>query len=209
MAAAYFMTTVMTAVTNRTRPRAELRAAIYEAAIALFRENGFANTSVDAITAAAGVAKGTFFNFFPTKQDVLKAYYGAIDAEVARVRAKLNPRAPQKALSRYAREVEQILRREGGLMLELIEMSLSEPAMRRVDESSAAIDAEEFAVFFARAQAHGAVGAHVDAAAAAEALVDLWSGAMRAWLHDPHQASLPALFGARVATLFAGLERRE
>ncbi|MGH6951832.1 MAG: TetR/AcrR family transcriptional regulator [Vitreimonas sp.] len=198
----------MTVVTNRTRPRAELRAAIYEAAIALFHKDGFTGTPVDAIVAAAGVAKGTFFNFFPTKHDVLKAYYGVIDAEVAHVRAKLNPRAPKKALSRYARDVEQILRREGALMLELIELTLSEPSMRRVDESSGALDAEEFAAFFARAQEHGAVGAHVDAAMAAEALVDLWSGAVRAWLRDPQEASLPALFDARVATLFAGLEGR-
>jgi AcrR family transcriptional regulator len=200
---------VMTIVTNRTTPRVELRARIYETAIGLFRENGFAATPVDAIVAAAGVAKGTFFNFFPAKQDVLKAYYAAIDAEVARVRAKLNPRAPKKALHRYAREVEHVLRREGALMLELIELSLSEPSMRRVDESSAALDAEEFAEFFRRAQRHGAVDAQVDAAAAAEALVDLWSGAMRAWLRDPHHVSLPEVFDARVATLFAGLESRK
>ena len=39
----------------------------------LFRETGFAQTTVAEITVAAGVAKGTFFNYFPTKEDVLLA----------------------------------------------------------------------------------------------------------------------------------------
>lgn len=200
------MTTVMTIVTNRARPREELRAAIYEAALSLFRNQGFAATPVDAIVAEAGVAKGTFFNFFPAKHDVLKAYYASIDAEIARVRAKLDPLKPRKALSCYAREVESILRREGPLMLELLEVALSDPGMRRVDESSAEIDAEEFAGFFDRAREHGAIGARVAPRAAADALIDLWSGAVRAWLRNPEKQSLPALFDARVATLFAGIE---
>lgn len=39
----------------------------------LFREKGFEQTTVAEITNAAGVAKGTFFNYFPTKEDVLLA----------------------------------------------------------------------------------------------------------------------------------------
>lgn len=39
----------------------------------LFREKGFEQTTVAEITTAAGVAKGTFFNYFSTKEDVLLA----------------------------------------------------------------------------------------------------------------------------------------
>jgi AcrR family transcriptional regulator len=39
--------------------------------VALFRQQGFDATRVEEITQAAGVAKGTFFNYFPTKEDVL------------------------------------------------------------------------------------------------------------------------------------------
>ncbi len=44
---------------------------IYVAAVTLFRQHGFDETRVEEITQAAGVAKGTFFNYFPTKEDVL------------------------------------------------------------------------------------------------------------------------------------------
>jgi AcrR family transcriptional regulator len=44
---------------------------LYVAAVTLFRQHGFDETRVEEITRAAGVAKGTFFNYFPTKEDVL------------------------------------------------------------------------------------------------------------------------------------------
>ena len=44
---------------------------LYVAAVTLFRQRGFDETRVEEITRAAGVSKGTFFNYFPTKEDVL------------------------------------------------------------------------------------------------------------------------------------------
>jgi len=37
----------------------------------LFRERGFHNTTVEDITNAADVGKGTFFNYFPSKEHIL------------------------------------------------------------------------------------------------------------------------------------------
>jgi AcrR family transcriptional regulator len=201
------MTKVMTVVTsaNRGRPREDIRADLYETAIRLFRAQGYAATTVDAIVAGAGVAKGTFFNFFPSKLDVLKAYYATIDVEVARCRAAFNPDDPQRSLSRYARAVERILRREGALMIELLDVTFADPAMRRFDEDSGAADAAEFSHLLEAAKEKGLIGADVDTLMAATALVDLWSGAMRTWLRDPAKASLVKLFEPRAAILFDGL----
>jgi AcrR family transcriptional regulator len=198
------MTSVMTMVTNRTRPRAELRAAIYAAAIAMFRKRGYNAASVDEIVAAAGVAKGTFFNFFPTKAHVLKAYYAEIDVEIARLRKKLDPEDPAGSLGRYARGVERILRREGGLMLDLLQATLSDPAMRAMDADSGGIDADEFADFLRNAISAGTVR-EVDAVQTTAALMDLWTGAVRAWMTNPEGSSLAKLFGARLKLLFEGI----
>jgi AcrR family transcriptional regulator len=43
-------------------------------ALRLFAERGFADTSIEDITEAADVGKGTFFNYFPTKEHVLDAF---------------------------------------------------------------------------------------------------------------------------------------
>ena len=56
---------------RRERKKEETRHRIFHAAIDLFREKGFASTTVDDITEKADVAKGTFFNYYPRKEAVL------------------------------------------------------------------------------------------------------------------------------------------
>ncbi|HTZ73963.1 MAG TPA: TetR family transcriptional regulator [Candidatus Aquilonibacter sp.] len=65
-----------TRTSRRERRRLETRERIFTAALALFAERGFMETTVEDITEAADVGKGTFFNYFPTKEHVL-ATYGA------------------------------------------------------------------------------------------------------------------------------------
>ncbi|HYG59176.1 MAG TPA: TetR/AcrR family transcriptional regulator [Symbiobacteriaceae bacterium] len=59
----------------------ELRAALIQTGLRLFAEKGFAATTVDEITTAAGVAKGTFYNYFKTKEDLALAGTLAVQAE--------------------------------------------------------------------------------------------------------------------------------
>ena len=61
---------------KRETGKLERRDRLYEASLALFREQGYEETTVDQISRRAGVAKGTFFNYFPTKDAVLR-YMGA------------------------------------------------------------------------------------------------------------------------------------
>ena len=56
---------------RRERKKEETRRRIFEAAIGLFREQGFEATTVDEITEKADVGRGTFFNYFPKKESVL------------------------------------------------------------------------------------------------------------------------------------------
>lgn len=59
---------------RRERHRAEIRQRLYRAALKLFAERGFLETTVEDITEAADVGKGTFFNYFPTKEHILAAF---------------------------------------------------------------------------------------------------------------------------------------
>lgn len=77
--------TVRTAVGTRAhtgsgRPRATSRRAIELVALDLFDRQGFDATTVEDISAAAGVSKRTFFRYFTTKADVLWAEF---DLEIA------------------------------------------------------------------------------------------------------------------------------
>jgi AcrR family transcriptional regulator len=56
---------------RRQRRATETRLRLFRCALQLFAEHGFQNVTVEDITEAADVGKGTFFNYFETKDHVL------------------------------------------------------------------------------------------------------------------------------------------
>jgi len=55
----------------RERKRRETRQRIAETALRLFLANGYENTTLDTIAAAAGISRRTFFSYFKSKEDIL------------------------------------------------------------------------------------------------------------------------------------------
>jgi mycofactocin system transcriptional regulator len=68
----------------------------------LFAEQGFPQTSVEQIAAAAGVSRRTFFRYFDSKADVL---WHAFDGEVAALREAFENVSPKLPLMTAIREV--------------------------------------------------------------------------------------------------------
>ena len=81
---------------RRERRRAEVRERLFRAALRLFAERGFMETTVEDITEAADVGKGTFFNYFRTKEHVLATFGAERLAALERAveRAKQGPVMP-------------------------------------------------------------------------------------------------------------------
>src|SRR5580693_8731173 len=59
---------------RRQRRSAETRERLFRASLELFAKKGFTETTVEDITNAADVGKGTFFNYFPSKDHILLAF---------------------------------------------------------------------------------------------------------------------------------------
>ncbi|WP_101952083.1 TetR family transcriptional regulator [Mycobacterium sp. 3519A] len=94
----------------REAKRLQTRERLMGAAVAEFKRAGIAEADVGAIVAAAGVAHGTFFFHFPTKQHVLLELERREEERIA------------KQLSRYAdshRNIESILNEAVRLVLGL------------------------------------------------------------------------------------------
>ena len=107
------------AVSRRALQRRETRERIYEAALQEIARSGLAAADVGAITAAAGVARGTFYFHFPTKEDVLVALE---QREQLRIIASLERRAAsagdlRAVLAAIVREVRAAERRLGPRLL--------------------------------------------------------------------------------------------
>jgi AcrR family transcriptional regulator len=83
---------------RRERKAAETRERIFHAAIELFAQRGLHNVTVEQITERADVGKGTFFNYFSGKEEVL-AYFGASQVErltEAAARGEIRGSAPER-----------------------------------------------------------------------------------------------------------------
>ena len=62
----------MKSMGRRERRAAETRVKLFRCALQLFAERGFPNVTVEDITELADVGKGTFFNYFKSKDQVLR-----------------------------------------------------------------------------------------------------------------------------------------
>lgn len=60
---------------KRVENKENTRRAILRAALKLFAEKGFYRTTTKAISQKAGIAEGTLFNYFPTKEDLALYFF--------------------------------------------------------------------------------------------------------------------------------------
>ncbi|MFB7597051.1 TetR/AcrR family transcriptional regulator [Streptomyces sp. NPDC056160] len=59
---------------RRERSKQRIRERIYTSALTLFAEQGYDGTTIDQIAEHADVARGTFFNYFQRKEDLVTAW---------------------------------------------------------------------------------------------------------------------------------------
>lgn len=95
----------------REAQRLQTRARVFDAAVAEFGRSGLAGADVAAIAAAAGVARGTFYFHFPTKEHVLVELERAEEAKIV---ATLDTRAttPDDLVSLLTLLVDRVLAAE-------------------------------------------------------------------------------------------------
>jgi AcrR family transcriptional regulator len=114
----------------RERKKQKTRWLIQEHAVRLFREQGYEQTTVDQIAAAAEISPSTFFRYFKTKEDVVleDEYDGLILGLVAAAPADLPPVAALRQAMRgaFATMAPEELTR----LFERTKLMLSVPALR-------------------------------------------------------------------------------
>ena len=89
----------------RDKRRAVYRQAIVEAAVRVFGQAGFRESKIADIAAEAGVATGTLYNYFSSKEDIFQSILEDGRAEIA---AKLAQVQTEDALARV-REIVRVM----------------------------------------------------------------------------------------------------
>jgi len=202
------MTMVMTMVMkreNRALPRPELAARIYSVAIDTFRAKGFDRTTVEEIAGAAGVAKGTVFNFFPTKGAILLCYYAELDARFGAAMVALSPDEPKTSLVEFYGKAEALLRKEGDLAEAMFRQLALDPGLGNADTDSGGKDRDRMIRFFRACETQGTLSSGVRPEVAAHVVSDLWSSTVQDWLSTGRRYSLKLRLATKLDAVFNGL----
>lgn len=101
------VTTEVEPANRRERKKLETRAALEQAALQLFAEKGYEQTTVEEIAEAADVAVRTFFRYFSSKQHIL---FGEVGHDrVTRLRSELAARPSDEPILVSVRAVLEAL----------------------------------------------------------------------------------------------------
>jgi len=119
---------------RRARRSAATRESLFRAALDLFAVKGFADTTVEDITEAADVGKGTFFNYFPSKDHLLVAFS---DMQIAKLQAAVDRVAEsQEPMPAFLRTLGVNMTaepaRNPSIVRALLQANLSSSAVREI-----------------------------------------------------------------------------
>ncbi|GAB5896893.1 TetR/AcrR family transcriptional regulator [Mycolicibacterium mageritense] len=187
----------------------ETKRGLVQAAMALWRTNGYAGTTVADICRAAGVSRALFYFYFPAKEDVLFEV-GVLSTRSAqkRVRALLETDYDVIAVVTEAlRSLEQSMSRNPPeLILEtVLEGYRHEHRILAGGAGPDEADADMFGELFAKAQADGKLAAHIDVAHLSQLAQVIVSAGVRHWAGGSYGGrSFTDVVAADLAALITG-----
>jgi len=172
---------------RRERRRAETRARILQSALSLFARQGFAATHVEQITEAADVGKGTFFNYFPTKEHVLAGFAGRQIGKIEGVleNARQGGKPIRELLFRLLLSLENEPGQNPELTRSLLVALLSSQAVRELANPNLERGRRLLAEIFALGQQRGEVRADAKPIELARFFQSSAFGTMFLWSLDP------------------------
>jgi AcrR family transcriptional regulator len=119
----------VTATGLRERKKQKTKAAIQREAMRLFKKQGYEETTIEQIAAAAEISPSTYFNYFPTKEDVV--IYDEYDPQIFAALAT-SPRG--ETLSHTLRGLVETIGRaveaDRNIIYERAKLSLEVPELR-------------------------------------------------------------------------------
>lgn len=175
---------------RRERKREEMRERIFRTALKLFATRGFAETTVEDITEAADVGKGTFFNYFPSKEHVLFAFadmqVGKIERGAESVRQGKVP--VREMLRNTVAELAVEPGKSAALVRAIFGTALSHPQLRTFMKEQMRRGREQVAVVIRLGQERGEIRDDFAAEALARSVHQAFFGGLILWALDDEGA---------------------
>ena len=174
------------ALSRRERRKREVRERIMEAAMDRFVAQGFSATTVDQIAEDADVAQKTFFNYFPTKQELFRQLAAERIDELQEILEEERERegATAERLARSFLRLSELLEQRGRLGRDLV---LELMRARTVGDTGEDISRlhQAFGGILRDGQGSGDVRRDHPVQFLTEMVVGCFGGVMGNWLHLP------------------------
>jgi TetR/AcrR family fatty acid metabolism transcriptional regulator len=169
----------------RTERKAEKRQSILEGAVRVFAEKGFFNATVAEIARAAGVADGTIYLYFKSKDDLLLSVFDEKMQELgaaARVAIEGLPSAAEALRTIAELHLSAVQRSPAVASVLIVELRQSAAFVRDAEKKALAEYLELFAGQVRRGQASGEFRPDVHPAAVKRALFGALDEIALGWL---------------------------
>ncbi len=193
---------------RRERRQAETREKLFRTALRLFSQRGFSAVTVEEITEAADLGKGTFFNYFPSKEHVLAAFgqiqVGKVEAALARVEGRETTAA--EALHRLPQELAAEPGRSAALARSLMVAINSNDAARGLMMANLQRGRELLGRLIWICQEKGEIRKDRLALDLARAFQETFFGTLFVWAQDPAQQELGNALADAFEIFWSGAE---
>ena len=173
---------------RRDRKRAETRERIHDSAMELIGERGFDQVTIEMITERADVAKGTFFNYFASKEAVIEDFFKSqMERATDAIQGAIEPDSQMKVwdfLVKVVHAVAESDTRTKNLTRALLALSLTNEEVRcachRVTESGC----EAGRHLIEEAQKAGEVRGDLTPDTVMRLITSIYFGVLRDWATD-------------------------
>lgn len=189
------------ALSWRQRQKLELRQMLYQTSLELFEANGYESTTVQQITDQQGVAKGTFFNHFPTKEHVIEEWYNNITSRSLEAARKRKDTSAEEAIV--------------ALICDMARQAMASPelliAKSRNSGNPLLIDAEQqqnqkvhayLIQCCTQGKAQGELAGDLNEEFFVDLIIAVLTGSSRAWVDTVPRFDFPTVIRERVRFLF-------
>ena len=171
--------------TQRDERREQTKKRVYECALAIFRRDGVAAARIDDIAKLAGVARGTFYFHFPTKEDVLIERMRETETQIVQAIDRHAQDAPLRSvLATLSDELAAIWEHDPQLLPDLASAALRKTALTMDDQEATPLRSSLAERFVSAADRH-----ETTALLPPTILSDLYLGhtlaALLAWYGNP------------------------
>jgi AcrR family transcriptional regulator len=185
----------------RERKKQKTRESIQREAMRLIEKQGYDQTTIEQIAAAVEISPSTFFNYFPTKEDVV--LYDAYDPVLAKLLLERPAGEPLSvSLRRVLEAMGDVFERDREIILARGKLWLEVPALRaRIWEE---LEKAQVLMSGLIAQRSGRAADDFETRVAVMVMVAAAMEAMREWLRRDGKGSFVALVNQALEMVEAG-----